>query len=129
MQWPGIAQDNVSVIPSPGGNSPPPTFVPAGEPEFKIQALPPGARLYPGSAVPAIPAGVYETAPSNFLVVPPVQSTIPAGVYRTVPYSCIVVVPGPHPDDRCVVRPGGGDFSMPIIKPDLRFIPLSLPAK
>jgi hypothetical protein len=40
-----------------------------------------------------------------------------------VPYNCIVVVPGPHPDDRCVINPQGMESAMPIIKPELRFIP------
>lgn len=43
------------------------------------------------------------------------------GVYETWPYTCIVVVPGPHPDDKSMV-PSTGD-GMPVIKPDLRFIP------
>jgi hypothetical protein len=34
-----------------------------------------------------------------------------------------VVVPEPHPDDRSIINPGGADYSMPIARPDLRFIP------
>ena len=74
-----------------------------------------------------VPRTESSPAHANFIVAPPVQSTLPAGVYRTVPYSGIVVVPGPHPDDRCVVRPDGGNVSMPIIKPDLRCIPPTPP--
>jgi hypothetical protein len=53
------------------------------------------------------------------------------GLYATAPYSCLVLVPGPHPDDRAVVGTGGADAdpSMPIIKPDLQFIPRSPAAK
>ena len=65
---------------------------------------------------------------SNHVVMPSVPTAISPGVYRTFPYSCIVVVPGPHPDDRCVVNPGGANDPMPIIKPDLQFIPWG-PAK
>jgi hypothetical protein len=49
---------------------------------------------------------------------------LPAGVYKTEPYTCIVVVPGPHPDDRCFVSPPGGECPMPVIQPDVQFIPL-----
>ncbi|MCX6929348.1 MAG: hypothetical protein NT154_39925 [Verrucomicrobia bacterium] len=129
VQWPVIAWDNVRAHASSGSNSPLPTLPPPGTPEFKIQALPPSTPLVPRSAVPGIPAGVYQPARSNSMVLLPVQSNLPAGVYRTVPYSCIVVVPGPHPDDRCVIKPDNGDFPMPIIKPDSRFIPLNPPVK
>src|ERR1035441_571387 len=81
-------------------------LAPARKPEFKIQTLPLSARLRPPTAPPMIPAGVY----------------------KTVPYSCIVVVPGPQPDDRCVINPGDVASAMPIVRPDLRFIPLD-PAK
>jgi len=50
------------------------------------------------------------------------------GVYETAPYTCIVVVPGAHPDDKMIV--GGAavgmnevDPKMPIVRPELRFIP------
>jgi hypothetical protein len=58
----------------------------------------------------------------------PFSSPVAPGVYRTFPYTCIVVVPGPHPDDACIAKPGNMDPSMPIVKPDLQFIPWS-PAK
>lgn len=101
IPWPGNHQTNVIVISSPGSNWLLQASVPAHKLEFKIQAFPPSARRHSPSAPP----------------------TIPAGVYRTVPYSCNVVVPGPNPDDRCIVTPAGGDSSMPIVKPELRFIP------
>ena len=104
--WSGNTQTNVFVIPFAGGNWLFQALPPGHKPEFKIQSLPPSARPISPSAPAALPPGVY----------------------RTVPYSCIVVVPGPHPDDRCIVRPGGGDSSMPVVKPELRFIPWS-PAK
>lgn len=106
MPRPGHYLSNALLFPASAGRVQAPAFAFALKPELKVQIV----------------------APSNHLSLPSLPRNIPAGVYKTVPYSCIVVVPGPYPDDRCVVRPGGGDFSMPIIKPDLRFIPLR-PAK
>jgi hypothetical protein len=101
MPGPWNVQRRVLIIPSAPGNAPLPALAPAGKPELKVQP----ARLSPRVHPP-------------FTLFP-----VPGGVYRTEPYSCIVVVPGPHPDDRCIVNPGSGHYSMPIIKPDLRFIP------
>jgi hypothetical protein len=99
-------QTNVYGVPIAGSNWLFRALPPANKLEFKSQILPPPA----GPISPSAPA------------------TVPPGVYRTVPYSCIVVVPGPHPDDRCIVRPPDVDSSMPITKPELQFIPWS-PAK
>ncbi len=52
-----------------------------------------------------------------------VPSAPKPGVYRTEPYACIVVVPGKHPDDRSVVKPGDPGPPMPVVRPELRFIP------
>jgi hypothetical protein len=46
------------------------------------------------------------------------------GVYKTVPYACIVVVPDKCPDDRSVVALPERGSTMPVIKPELRFLPL-----
>jgi hypothetical protein len=46
------------------------------------------------------------------------------GVYKTQPYSCIVVVPAKQPDDRSLVKPAESGSAMPVVKPELRFIPL-----
>src|ERR1035441_3811796 len=104
--WLGIIQSNVVVSPSSAGNLLLPTLALAPTRAFRIQTLPLFARVHPRAVSP----------------------TPPAGVYKTSPYSCIVVVPGPHPDDRCVVKPSGVESAMPIIRPDLRFIPWN-PAK
>jgi hypothetical protein len=104
IHWLGNAHSNLVVIPSPNSNVLFLARAPGRKPEITIHFNPPSTNL--PSALP----------------------TIPPGVYRTVPYSCIVVVPGPHPDDRCMFGQGSGETSMPIIKPDLRFIPWS-PAK
>lgn len=52
--------------------------------------------------------------------------TLPApGVYQSYPYSCIIVVPGPHPDDKCIIGRGDGSASkMPTVRPELRLVPL-----
>jgi hypothetical protein len=107
VPWPGNALSNVIVIPPPGGNLLLPGLALVRKPELRIQTLPLSARLQSSSVPPTIPAGVYTAAP----------------------YSCIVVVPGPHPDDRCIINPAGGVGSaMPIIRPDLQLIPRA-PAK
>ena len=106
MPWPGNASSKVMAVPSLGNKAPLLALAPARKPEFQIQTLPLSAPLRPPSGPPMISAGVY----------------------KTVPYSCIVVVPDPHPDDRCVINPGDVASAMPIIRPDLRFIPLN-PAK
>ena len=98
---PGDAPSNLVVIPSPGSNLLLLALAPARKSAYSVQPFLPTARSRPPSASP----------------------TIPAGVYKTVPFSCIVVVPGPHPDDRCIFGQSRGESSMPIIKPDLRFIP------
>jgi len=46
------------------------------------------------------------------------------GAYKTAPYACIVIVPGKNPDDHSVVEPAERGSAMPVIKPELRFIPL-----
>jgi hypothetical protein len=77
-------------------------LTPAGKPPRQGQIVVPHARLRPPTA----------------------QASPAPGVYRTAPYSCIVMVPGPHPDDQAIVNPRGGHDTMPVITPDLQFIPL-----
>jgi hypothetical protein len=40
------------------------------------------------------------------------------------PITGIALVPSPRPDDRAIISPSGGDDRMPIIRPNLQFIPL-----
>ena len=70
--------------------------------------------------------------PLQLVLVPPARnSPVPPapkpGVYETAPFSCIVLVPGPHPDDRAIIGSDRGNnySAMPIVRPDLRFIPRS----
>ena len=54
----------------------------------------------------------------------PLAKNAPApGVYETAPYTCMVIVPGAHPDDSSVHWSGAGPSRMPVVKPELRFIP------
>lgn len=107
MLWPGITSSNTPLILYAGSNAPFSVFPPVQRPRAQALLFVPSTRHY-GRAPSANP---------------------PPGVYKTAPYSCIVVVPGPHPDDRCIVNPGAGDSSMPIVKPDLQFIPLRPPKR
>ena len=102
MLWPGMTSSNAPVVFYAGSNAPILVFPPGQKPRAHAQLFAPSARHY-GRAPSANP---------------------PPGVYKTAPYTCIVVVPGPHRDDQCVVNPGESDSSMPIVKPDLQFIPL-----
>ena len=69
-------------------------------------------NLYTGLGVSAL--GSNRTLPK--LALP--------GVYRTEPYACIVLVPERQADDCSVVKPTDRGSAMPVIKPDLRFIPM-----
>jgi hypothetical protein len=100
--WPGNPESDVAAIPLARTNLLIPLFASGWQPQFEVPSIPQPTRPQP----PASPG------------------QLPAGVYKTLPYTCIVVVPGPHPDDKCIVKPGAGDFSMPIIRPDVQFIPL-----
>jgi len=124
----GNVQINVVIIPSPPGTSLHPLLAPASNPAFGIKPFLPGTRLSPPAVPPTGLTNLYWILRSNPIAVPSAPSATPPGVYRTFPYSCIVVVPGPQLDDKCIVNPGGGNDPMPVIKPDLQFIPWS-PAK
>ena len=128
LPWLGNAQSNVVIIPSPPGTSPHPFLAPASNPAFGIKPFPPGSRLSSQAVPPTGLTNLYWFLRSNPSAVPSAPPAIPPGVYKTVPYSCIVVVPGPQLDDKCIINPGGGNSSMPIVKPDLQFIPWT-PAK
>jgi len=128
LPWLGNVQSNAIIIPSPPGTSPYPLLAPASNRALRIQSLPPGHRFSPPAVPPTGVTNLYWNLRSNHVVMPSAPPATPPGVYKTLPYSCIVVVPGPHPDDRCIVNPGGANDPMPIIKPDLQFIPWG-PAK
>ena len=51
-------------------------------------------------------------------------SGLAPGIYETEPYTCIIIVPGEHPDDRMAIHPPDPAPNMPVLKPDLRFIPV-----
>jgi hypothetical protein len=54
-----------------------------------------------------------------------VSNTPPPGLYKTEPYTCLVLIPGPHPDDKCIIGNGAAqpNIQMPIRQPELQFIP------
>ncbi len=118
----GNRPSNIVVIPFAEGNPRFPALAQTGKPESNIRVFPLGA-LQPPRVLPMIPPGAYRPGASNLFLIPSAPRTVPPGVYKTEPYSCIVVVPGAHLDDRCIINPGVGDIPMPIVKPDLRFIP------
>jgi len=47
------------------------------------------------------------------------------GVYRTTPFACIVIVPPSDFDGQIAVSPPESACPMPLLKPDLHFIPLN----
>lgn len=65
------------------------------------------------------PATVYREEVKSF------SPELPKpGVYRTTPFACIVIVPSNHFDDQIAVTPPENACPMPLLKPDLHFIPL-----
>lgn len=46
------------------------------------------------------------------------------GVYKTEPFACIVIVPDGHLDEHMLTRPAGPVPNMPMLKPELRFVPV-----
>jgi len=74
--------------------------------------LPPNWRLWSTNAPGKLAGSGAETFPKP-------------GVYKTMPYTCIVVVPPACPDDRSAVKPADPGPSIPMLQPDLRFIPRS----
>jgi hypothetical protein len=89
--------------------------------------LRPKMPLQSSLALTNFPARVVVLARTNA----PASSTPPKpGIYETAPFTGIVIVPGPELDDRAIIRlpePSEGmampTAPMPILKPELRFIP------
>jgi hypothetical protein len=83
---------------------------------FDVKAGQGSVMKYPWQSVLVLPA---RTSPA-----PP---QLKPGLYETAPYSCIVQVPGPHPDDGALIGSNSGNnySAMPVIRPDLQFIPRS----
>ena len=46
------------------------------------------------------------------------------GLYKTAPYSMIVIVPGDCGDEQFAASVGDANSRMPIVRPELKFIPL-----
>jgi hypothetical protein len=77
-------------------------------------------RLFPGTLLPSFRTNLFSNAP-----IARAMPSVPPGVYEAEPYKAIVVVPGPHPDDRCIIGQGAAATApaMPMIKPELRLVP------
>jgi hypothetical protein len=56
---------------------------------------------------------------------PSIALPLKPGVYKTEPFSCLVIVPGAQADDQAIIGPSEPVPPMPMIKPDLRFVPWS----
>jgi hypothetical protein len=102
-RWPSNPEAGAVAIPFARTNLLIPLFASGWQPQFEVPSVPRPSRPRP----PASPGQLL------------------AGVYKTLPYTCIVVVPGPHPDDQAIFSPSSRDYRMPIVRPDLQFIPLS----
>jgi hypothetical protein len=96
-----------------------------------ISRVPGGRLLYPQLRYTNLLAGPTSAFPGPFRFnLPPetvkaaTSNSLTPGVYMTEPYACIVVVPGHHLDDAIAVNPTQKTAPMPVIKPELHFIPL-----
>jgi hypothetical protein len=45
------------------------------------------------------------------------------GIYLSEPYACIVVVPGAQADDGALIPPPEQVPPMPVVRPELRWVP------
>ncbi len=54
---------------------------------------------------------------------------LPPGVYLTRPYTCMVKVPGAIPDDIAVRKLTVPTNSMPVLRPELKAVPLGQPGR
>ena len=82
----------------------------------KVQMLPPIPS-------PGIEAS-YQTAQRPEAVKNHLPVRPEPGVYRTTPFACIVIVPGNDLDASMAIRPPETACPMPLLKPELNFIPL-----
>ncbi len=130
----GIAQSVSQPEPVAGSNSLFEPFIPAPPPTPAQWSSP---LLFGPNAVtqtnflPSVPKHRPIAPPRIFLFDSPPSASnarsnaLPPGVYNTEPYTSLVLVPGPHPDDKCIIGNGAAQppIRMPTVKPDLQFIP------
>jgi hypothetical protein len=81
------------------------------------EAVFPRPNTQPEHNVPMIMETPHGQTPAH-------RGQLSAGVYKSWPYTCIVVVPGPCPDDKAILKPEDRNYQMPVVRPDLQFIPL-----
>jgi hypothetical protein len=60
---------------------------------------------------------IHDSKPSLFAPLKP-------GLFKTAPYSMIVIVPGDSGDEQFAASVGDANSRMPIVRPELKFIPL-----
>jgi hypothetical protein len=106
---------------------------------IRIDALtktnPATALVLPAPGAVALP-GQTNQGPNRrfFLMLPkgarpdvqraPVVKELKPGIYETLPYTARVIVPPPCGDEeRGVIAPGNVDPAMPMLRPELRFVP------
>jgi hypothetical protein len=86
------------------------------------------SKPQPADAKRFLTREVVSKPPGNTAAIighPQAPVALEPGVYKTEPFACIVVVPEPQLDDALVIQPPAGRFSMRIVAPDLRFVPVN----
>jgi len=103
------------------------TFMNVSPPLWSALPVPNGPAFWTNSSPRLF--GTNRAQVLQFLETNRPSAPLAPGVYETAPYTCIVVVPRHHLDDRMII---GGQAvginavvapSMPMVKPELRFIP------
>lgn len=99
-----------------------------GAPDAK--AAPLHNRVTNGATIWVQPSKKGVSGSTNrFLLLPRARTPLASkalrpGTYASLPFTAIVIVPGPGPDDKCAARvPDNVDPNMPILRPELQFIP------
>ncbi len=92
----------------------------------------PNLGLIPNSMVSQVPLVGQRTVPvfnaksasvitnDASLAVPPAP-----GLYKTTPFACIVIVPEAHLDDGMAKETPDSPSDMPVLRPDLGFVPIA----
>jgi len=72
--------------------------------------------------------GTFDFKPGlphkTIIHLPAAPEMLPPGIYLTKPYTCILMVPGPQHDDGCMNRWTAPTEPMPVLRPDLKTVPL-----
>lgn len=82
----------------------------------------PSTTLNQTNQLPSIQLHPPETPKSRHPA--PYPSRLAPGIYLSQPFSCMIKVPGPQPDDDCIIPATIPTNSIPNFKPKLKFEPL-----